>query len=321
VATCEQCGSALNETDTFCGVCGSFTAWARADSRTAQDAPQGPEPPPAADDPAAVLPAVPSLERGPGRPAAAEYVAGPDDVRCPACAASNPAGRRFCRRCGTDLSRPSAPEHRGWWRRLLAWFTGRRRRHRLARRRGGWAAVRRLVALAVVAAGIGIGTYAAVHHGSTVENTVRAHFSGGAPDNPSTVTSSGNAAGHPASAAIDGDASTWWSPAAGSALGQWVQADFAAPATLLDVEVMVGASQQQNDFLLQARPAALRLTATTANGRIVVQELSLADKTGFQPFHMLIPNTVSVRLTIESVDGAEPGRLTALAEVEFFAET
>lgn len=320
MATCEQCGSALSETDTFCGVCGSFTAWADSDPDARQAPPRDPESLAPPENPAAVLPAVPALERGPARPAAAEYVPGADDVVCGACQASNPRGREFCRRCGTALGRPAAASRRGWWRRFLGWFTARRRRRRLARRRGGWAVARRLVALVVVAGGISVGTYDAVHHSSAVATTVRAHFGNATPENPRTATASSSARGHPATAAVDGDANTWWAPADGPGIGQWIQAEFPGPFTLLDVDVMVGASQQQNAFLLQARPATLRLVATTADGKTVVRQLALADRTGFQQFHMLMSNIISIRLTLESVDGAGPGRFTALAEVEFFAQ-
>lgn len=346
MSVCEQCGAALDPADAFCGVCGGFTAWVEdteaiegtgaAEVREADGALPGADvaavaaATPAADaEPAAVLsdtpgavqPAVPAIERTAGRPAAADYVPGPDDMLCGACQTSNPNGRRFCRHCGARLLRLVPVERRSWWRRLLLRFAAWRRRRRLARKRGRWTVVRRVVALLVLCAGAGIGVHYALRHGSSVATTVQAHFAAPAPVNARTASASSAAPGHPAADAVDGAADTWWSPAAGTATGQWLQADFAAPHTLLDVDVMVGASQQQDLFLRQARPAALRLTATTADGRTVVENLTLADKTGFQQFHVLIPRTVSARLTIEGVDGAGPGRLTALAEVEFFAES
>lgn len=349
MTACERCGSALDPTDAFCGVCGSFTAWSKSEAEAESESEQTPagasdstgvvgavgnanpeaEVRPAAEaepatvprNPAAVQPGVPSIDRAPGRPAATEYAAAPDDVLCDACQASNPSARRFCRRCGARLFRHVVPARRGWWRRLLDRYAGWRRRRRLARKRGRLGFVLRLVAVLILCAGIGAGADYALHYRSSVTNTVQTHFAAPKPVNPRTATASSAAPGHPAGAALDGASDTWWSPAGGSGTGQWLQADFTGPHNLLDVDVMIGASQQQNAFLLQARPAELQLTATTASGRTLVQHLDLADKTGFQQFHVVLPATVSVRLTTESVYGAGPGRLTALAEVEFFADS
>jgi hypothetical protein len=268
-----------------------------------------------------VQPGVPSFDRASGRRPEAGYVAAPDDMLCTACQTSNPSGRKFCRRCGARLFRHVVPARRGWWRRLVDRFAGWRRRRRLARKHGRWGVVVRLVVVLAVCAGIGAGADHLLRHSSAAKATVQSHFATPKPVNPSTVTASSAAPGHLAGAAVDGASDTWWAPAAGSGTGQWLQAAFAGPHTLLDVDVMLGASQEQNAFLLQARPAGLRLTATTADGKTVEQHLALADKTGFQQFRVLIPGTVSVRVTVESVDGAGPGRLTALAEVEFFANS
>lgn len=321
MTVCERCGSALDPTDAFCGVCGGFAAWADADA-PAETVPAGEsEPAPEVADPVAVQPAVPLIERAPARPSEAEYVAGPDDVLCGTCHASNPSGRKFCRRCGAGLFRLVPSAHRSWWRRLLDRFARWRRRRRLARKRGRLRFVLRLVVVLAVLAGLGVGADHLLHHSSSVTNNVRAHFAAPKPVNPRSTTASSAAPGHPAGSAVDGASDTWWSPAAGSATGQWLQAEFAGAHTLLDVDVMIGASQEQNAFLLQARPAALLLTGTTTDGRTVTDHLALADKTGFQQFRVLIPQAESVRLTVESVDGAGPGRLTALAEVEFFANS
>lgn len=358
MTVCERCGSALDPTDAFCGVCGGFAAWADA------EAPAEPEPVPAgekepaaeannpaaakpaaeanspaaakptavqpgvpvteraeADNPAAVQPAVPVIDRAPVRPAETGYVAAPDDVLCAACQTSNPSSRKFCRRCGAGLFRLVPSARRSWWRRLLERFARWRRRRRLARKRGRLRTVLRLVVVLAVCAGIGVGADRLLHHSSSVTNNVRSHFAAPKPVNPRSATASSTAPGHPAGSAVDGASNTWWSPAVGSAGGQWLQAEFAGSHTLLDVDVMIGASQEQNAFLLQARPAALLLTAKTSTGATVTDRLALADKTGFQQFKVLIPQAVSVRLTIESADGAGPGRLTALAEVEFFADS
>jgi hypothetical protein len=314
VTVCERCGSALDPTDAFCGVCGGFAAWEDAPTSEASPAPD-------TSDPVAVQPAVPVIERTPARPAETGYVAAPDDVLCDACRTPNPSGRKFCRRCGAGLFQLVPSARRGWWRRLLERFARWRRRRRLARKRGRLRAGLRVLVVLAVCAGVAVGADRLRHHSSSVTKGVRAHFAAPKPVNPRGATASSSAPGHPAGAAADGASDTWWSPAAGSAVGQWWEADFAGSHTLLDIDVMIGASQQQNAFLLQARPAELLLAARTADGKTVTDHLTLADKTGFQQFRVLIPGASSVRLTIASVDGAASGRLTALAEVEFFADS
>ena len=171
-----------------------------------------------------------------------------------------------------------------------------------------------------VLAVIGGGAYYIRAHAAGVVSKARAHFAAPAPVNPQTLTASSSAPGHPASLAADGSSTTWWSPA-GSAVGQSLQASFASSFTLLDVTILSGASEQQNVFLLDARPATFEMTAWTTSGTEVTKQIQLEDKTGPQQFPFLISDVDKIQLTIESTYGAQPGRLTALAEVQFFTES
>ena len=367
MASCEQCGETLDETASFCGVCGAFTAWGRtqadpvaapsvsapslvqepvlvpvaapaeggdgggksngdagtvaaADLTTVLATPPTTSGPVGADQPAAVQPGLPSLERGARPPAADQYVAGPDDVLCEACQSPNPADRRFCRRCGASLASAVAPARERWWRRLVGRVVAWRRRRRLARRRGVWGAATRVLGWLLVLGVIGAGVELLRPHAAALFGTVRGHFASPVPIVPQAVTASSGAPGHPAALAADGAANTWWSPA-GAADGQWLQASFAADFTLLDVTILSGASEQQNLYLLEARPATFELTAWTAHGATVTRQIKLEDKPGPQQFPFLIPGVDRIRLTVESTYGAQPGRLTALAEVQFFSES
>ena len=361
MATCEQCGTKLDENDAFCGVCGSFTAWSRGEATsepalpTAESPrpteqtlakesdsatvprPRSPAPaaiPPAADvpvvtttssggiteQPAAVRPGLPSLERGNRPPTADDYVAGPNDVACTSCQSPNPPDRRFCRRCGTSLAHAPAAKRARWWRRLARRFVSWRRRRRLARRRGVWGVVRRIVTALVALAVIGGIVYLVKPHAAKIVGTVQAHFAKPVPINPQTVTASSSAPGHAAALAADGSATTWWAPA-GAANGQWIQADFASSFTLLDVTILSGSSNQQDQYLLEARPATLELTTWTTAGVSATKQIRLEDKPGPQQFQFLIPDVNRIRLTVESTVGEAPGRLTALTEVDFFAES
>lgn len=180
--------------------------------------------------------------------------------------------------------------------------------------------VRRVVTALVALAVIGGIVYAVRPHAAKVVGTIQAHFAKPVPVNPQTVTASSSAPGHAAALAADGSSNTWWAPA-GSANGQWIQADFASSFTLLDVTILSGASSQQNQYLLEARPATLELTTWTAAGMSATKQIQLEDKPGPQQFQFLIPDVNRVRLTVESTVGDAPGRLTALAEVDFFAES
>ena len=348
MATCEQCGTRLDENDAFCGVCGSFTAWSRGGA-TQEPAQPATEPtistststapaqaaPPAvpvvpadvsetsastAEQPAAVRPGLPSLERGNRAPASDDYVPGPHDVACTSCQSSNPPDRRFCRRCGSSLAHAPAAKRARWWRRLARRYVRWRRRRRLARRRGVWGVVRRLVTALIVLAVIGSIVYLVKPHTAKILGSVQAHFAKPVPVNPQTVAASSSAPGHAATLAADGSSNTWWAPAA-SANGQWIQANFTSSFTLLDITILSGASSQQNQYLLEARPATLELTTWTAAGVSVTKQIQLEDKPGPQQFQFLIPDVIKARLTIESTIGTAPGKLTALAEVDFFAES
>jgi hypothetical protein len=139
------------------------------------------------------------------------------------------------------------------------------------------------------------------------------------PVRPVAITASSQAAGHPAQAVADGLSNKYWAPQpTGAGQGQYVDLRFAQPVRLLDVIVHPGVSPRQDEFLKQARPAELELTASTSAGKQVSTVLRLADQAGPQTFHPVIGDVVSVRLTIRASYGAAPNRRTAIGEVEFF---
>ncbi|WP_055529189.1 zinc ribbon domain-containing protein [Streptomyces graminilatus] len=265
-----------------------------------------------------VLPATPTLERVERRRGAVDgHVRAPDDVECAGCGTANPAGRRFCRRCGSALDAPAAEVSASWWQRLTHRLREGRRRRRLGRRSGGWATARRAIGVLVVLGVLGGGVYAAVPYVSRLLGDARDRVAETTPVTPKTVKASSSATGHPAAYAADGTWTNWWAPR-NPAKGQWVEAEFSGAFDLLHLVVLSGASgERQDDFLKQARPSVCELKAWVAGGRTVTRRIELQDKYGPQDFELAIKGVTRVRLTITSAYGEAPRRLTAVGELEF----
>lgn len=266
---------------------------------------------------AAVLPAKPTLERVERRYVVPDgHVRAPGDVDCAGCGTANSEGRRFCRRCGSALDVPAAQASASWWQRLVERLREGRRRRRLGRRSGGVATARRAIVVLLVLGVLGGGGYLAAPHVTRLLGGVRDRVAEATPVTPRTVKASSSAAGHPAAYAADGTWTNWWAPRS-PAKGQWVEAEFASRFNLLHIVVLAGASERQDDFLKQARPAVLELKAWVARGKTVTRRIPLQDKYGSQAFPLAIPGVTRVRLTIVSAYGEAPGRLTAVGELEF----
>ncbi|MEJ3746413.1 zinc ribbon domain-containing protein [Actinomycetes bacterium KLBMP 9797] len=324
MATCERCVPAEPGGE-FCAQCGSFLGWQPTEGPVGPVKPGEPTPDPdpvpwgatpapsaaeqevVAVQPGQAVAARPTVRREPG-----DAGAGPAGMACPVCAAPNPLGRRFCRRCGAPLAeRPARVARVPWWRRFWRWLT--------RQRPGGWGVLYRLVVIVVVAALLATVAYGALLLGRRATDAVRDRVAKAQPERPVAATASSQAAGHPAEAVADGLSNEYWAPQpTGAGQGQHVDLRFARPFRLLDVIVHTGISPQQDEFLTQARPAELELTAVTASGERVSTALRLADQAGPQTFHRVIGDVVSVRLTIRASYGAAPDRRTAIGEVEFF---
>ncbi|GAA4922134.1 hypothetical protein LX16_4833 [Stackebrandtia albiflava] len=327
---CERCGTRANADEQFCGDCGEYLDWdaARAD----EPAPPEPSEPPAAEEaadpeqpgPVAVQPAPVKPGEAVNRPTSpAPAASRPEETgaSCRSCGTGNATHRRYCRRCGTELTAPAEPERTTWWGRLLAWWRARRthpagHRRRLTPRRWGRVVVVTLLIAAVV------GVIAAFPGRPVVDwavNSVMDRFSDRAPVVPVEVTASSVVGGFGADDAFDGVSNEYWAPdPASDGVGEWIEARFAEPVRLVDVLVSSGASRVQEDFLGQARPAGLEITFTDVEGETTVAEVSLQDSAEPQKFGFGVSDVVSVRFTITSMYGHEPGRHVAVGEVEFF---
>ncbi|WP_433260215.1 NADase-type glycan-binding domain-containing protein [Actinosynnema sp. CS-041913] len=243
----------------------------------------------------------------PGRPeakrplpsvAADEAVDGPP---CPNCGTANPPGRRFCRRCATPLY-PDEPTS----------AAGRRRRWRWRGDLSRW--LRRLAALLVVVALV-IAIWLFHPHALTLWEDLRDRLATPAPMAPTGITANAEVPDHPPAAAADGLSNRYWGA---PAVGDSVEFTFATPFRLLSLVVHTGASAEEEGFVAQARPSALDVVVTTADGGKRTLPVSLTDKPGPQRTDTGISDVVRVSLKVRAATGLTPGRHIALGEVEFF---
>ncbi|MFE0464000.1 zinc ribbon domain-containing protein [Kitasatospora sp. NPDC058965] len=264
---------------------------------------------------AAVLPGRPQ-ESGPRvRAVVDEQVL--DGITCRWCDTVNPHERHFCRRCAAAFAEPeAAAARRPWWRRLLD-FRGREapwagQRPRL--RRGPWALVRRVLVVVVVVAVL----VAVVVWSGPATEAVTDHFAKRVPVDPVTMTASHSYDGHGPELTIDKISNSWWGNGyGGDPQNTWLEAAFAQPEHLLNVLITPGVSAEPDKQLAEARPHAVDLVATTADGRTSTTHLELAAD-GAQSFDLRLDKVVKVRLNILSAYGTGPDKQVAVAEVEFF---
>ncbi|WP_280717443.1 zinc ribbon domain-containing protein [Kitasatospora sp. MAP5-34] len=321
--------------DDFCGECGAFADW-QADGRAAAVTLLPPDKPDtlsisdesSADGsseadapeqkPVAVQPGTPVVRPSVASAAVDDHVARPDDLACSACATANPAERAFCRRCGAALARAVQVARVPWWRR---WWRERQRR-RISRRRRPVSRLRRLVTTLLA---LGVTTslvYTGVAYGPRAVTALRDRYTPPAPVHAASVRASSAAPGHPAQDAVDGTWNHYWAPAgpltAPPQPGEWLEADFAQPFRLLDLVVDSGASDHQDEFLKQARPAELEITAWSTGGSTAQKTVRLEDKPTPQTIRWPVAGVTKIRLTVRSAYGTGPARLVALGEVEFF---
>ncbi|OFE15403.1 hypothetical protein BA895_06750 [Humibacillus sp. DSM 29435] len=349
--SCDQCGSANEAGESFCGACGAFLEWEA--KKPQPSAPQvepaaEPEPEPAAPLAKAAAPtsaaqkvntppkpvapveqAVTAVRPGVAAPKPRRRELPPEDrvplpgeTVCPACGAGNVAPRRFCRRCGADLVDAPVVSDLPWYRRLFQRspkagpLAGDRPKRRRGRRRGYRTLVRAVIALGIVGAGV---WFALPHLGSRGA-AVQDRISGSQVVNPTSITASSAVKSHPAAALRDGATNTYWSPARpGAGKGQYIQATFADPVRLLTIQVFNGSSESPKGYLTTARVATLGVMLTLEDGSTQkLDSVTLGDSPGPQEVPIAVSNVTEVRLTVEAAYGAASNRRLAVGELAFF---
>ncbi|MEO3754181.1 hypothetical protein [Streptomyces sp. B6B3] len=265
--------------------------------------------------PVAVQPGREAVRRPQVGPAADGYAEAPDDVACGECGTANPAGRSFCRRCGLPLRPPDADARLSWWRRLWRRLRGRR-----SRRRGPAGRFRRPLTRLLLLAALAAIVLAAIGYGPRLVDRVRERFTEPQSVRPAAVEASSAAADHPVDLAVDGTWNRFWAPVADEEpAGQWLEASFEKEFRLTELVVHSGSSDRTDEYLTQARPASLTVTAWNTEGEQVGERtVTLEDRPGEQVVDLTMDDVATLRLTIGSAYGHRPTRLVALGEVEFF---
>ncbi|MFF7633282.1 zinc-ribbon domain-containing protein [Kitasatospora sp. NPDC008050] len=256
-------------------------------------------------DPVAVQPARPVAPRPVVRTSATEDVQ--DGPPCPRCGTPNRPDRRFCRRCASPLTVTAPPRPLPWWRTRWPF----RRRVRIG---GSGLALRRIIALLVLAALVVAGILLYPAGRNVYQDTLDKVRDAGA-ITPTSVSASAALADHPAAAADDGLTNTYWGA---PDVGASITFGFRSPFRLVDLIIHTGDSADPQQYQQQARPTTLDLQVTTSDGKTHEQQVTLNDKPGPQTVTTGISDVVRVTLVVRGVAGTGPGRQIALAEVEFF---
>ena len=290
---------------------------------------------------AAVLPGPMPVRRDPEPPKRPPRPAARGELTCGDCGEGNPAGRRFCRRCGYSLAEavtaPGGPAVRlPWWRRLFrreakVHAAGDRPMRRGGGRAGGGrpaATAGRVLRLVVIVVGaLAIIGALGPWRGSignalqSVRRTVAPRYN---PVNPQAATATSELPGRAAGLAIDpGDDTSWAENAPGNGEGQVLTLTFKQPVDLARIGFVSGAAGK--DFLAQPRPRELHIVfsdASTGAGRpVATSDIVLKDKVDFQVFGVDARQVTKVNIEIRSVYAGQQGDATAITDVQFFEKS
>jgi hypothetical protein len=264
-----------------------------------------------------VQPGAPQRPRPTPRPQMQREAVRAGDVICGSCGTGNAPSRRFCRYCGGLLA-DATPMHIPWWRRLWQWLTrrnryeaGQRRQQRVRPHLGRIVRLLALVVIVALAVGFGPGLI------RRAVNEVRDRTGDHVPITPREFTASSARQGAEARQIGDGASNRYWAPE-GTGVDGWVEAVFPQPTRLLDIVVIPGISNKQEEFLTVGRPHEMAVMATPESGAAKTFVLKLRDAPGPQTFRIEADKVTRVRLTVRSAYGPAETAGVAVAEVEFF---
>jgi hypothetical protein len=253
----------------------------------------------------------------------------PGDLVCGECGEANLPTRRFCSRCGNELTDAEVVKAK-WWRRLLpkrkpraaraaepeseVAKTGARRQHK----KTIFPAVRRIVALLLV---LGGAAYAAVPGLRGVINTQalagrqrveKLVFGQYVPVRAVKATSTPVTKGHLADAAVDEHKNTYWStPATGA---RRLTLTFQQPVELRKVIVTGGIV---GDLRASQRPHTLHFVYPSGKG----QDVTLKDVTDPQTFDLDSDGKItSVEIYVQDTYANAESKQVTITEVELFSK-
>ncbi|HEY0360431.1 MAG TPA: hypothetical protein VGD11_17775 [Mycobacteriales bacterium] len=283
--------------------------------------PRPPQPPPAPEGGATaepVRPGAPSPRRRPAELPPEQREAQPGELICGHCGAGNVPTRGFCRRCGAVLADAPVVPPPPWWRRWL-------RRDRDGEPKAGYRprrvvrrAYRGKVAFLVVLGLLGAAGWVYWPALNRMAATLVDRRSETSPVEPARLTASSWVPGHLPGLVLDNKTNTFWAPSGRrEGRGQYLDVRFAEPFRLVAVVLFNGASARGPEYRAEGRPHTLRFTFTSPGAAATSREVVLKDVPGQQNLYMGVDDVSRVRVTIVDSVGGGPGRLVALAELEF----
>jgi hypothetical protein len=263
------------------------------------------------------------VRRGIARPATSTAAAPAGSQICGSCGMPNQPTRRFCAKCGFSLVDAKVIRKAAWWRRAFGrervYAAGTRIRPGTGRKkfRG---ATRLGVVLALVAGG---GILAGPQRGLVERGIHFVQNKAAGPIQVRLVTpkASGASGKQSAQLAFDGAKNTFWAaPRAGKGATAvpYLTGSFAAPVKLVAFGIYPGVSEETPKFVAGPRPAEIEVTVTTGTGP-VVKRFPLEDVPKSQQFDFAVNDARSIQIAV--IRSKAPSRtvLTAIAELEFFA--
>jgi len=289
-------------------------------------------------EPTVVLPAVrpdaPVVPRL-ARKSVNEDAAVAEEVFCVVCGTGNPSARRYCRRCGQDMTPPPVPVRltraqrrvqRKEDQRLAQTLLPLGSRPKVKRQAvggvgSGWltsAVARAFGAVALVAVALSMfGPWAP---------TIRSHVSGWATDIRRTVhptyvaiyangaDASSAAPGHPAIDAIDNNTSTYWQADSTNPLGQTLAIRFPQQEKIDRIGFLIGVQNPPQNYLNSPRPELVHLVFSDGTSA----DLNLQDTASFQAFPVSARAADQLQVTVESFFASAADQHVAITEIEFF---
>jgi hypothetical protein len=244
------------------------------------------------------------------------------------CGEGNPPTRRFCSRCGESLQTATVVPT-PWWRRILRLFERKahpvgarpKRRSSLLTLRGISAAIRRVLLVALLLAGLSYALF------PSLRGSVNTLVSGGVgrivsslgqepvPVRPIRISANAELPGHPATSATDLDPDRFWAaPAAGAQPTLIVE--FEHPTRLVRAIVHNGGGA---DFQALNRPHDLHLVYFDGTRIIGASDAVLTDVPDQQQVELHDGDGATrVEIQVVSVYSSPQSPGLALSEIEFF---
>ena len=279
---------------------------------------------------AAVKPTTPTERPKPKRQPPTRKIL-PGDLVCGECGEGNPPMRKFCSRCGSNLSEAEVAK-RKWWQKLIP----RRRKRKMeagarpwkdgkdqgkAKRRGGklmvvYAKLRPIIAFALLAAGLLIGFSPDLRSkvtgqiGDAKDSVMRRLNPTYVPLSPISVRATSFLDDHPASFVVDGNTLTNWAYSSADSTPAFT-VRFDEPFDLERIKVWNGASEGFKDM---ARPETLHFVFDTGQTfDVVLEDLPEPKDYDIDNGDDIREIDIFVRSTYSSLESDD----VALSEIEF----